>query len=37
MPFAGLKQSGFGIGGINYTMKDMTEEKMFVFRFSPKL
>ncbi len=32
MPFAGLRQSGLGIGGIPYTMKDMQIEKMIVFR-----
>lgn len=32
MPFAGLKQSGLGIGGIPYTMKDMQIEKMIVLR-----
>ena len=32
MPFAGLKQSGLGIGGIPYTMHDMQIEKMLVTR-----
>ena len=32
MPFAGLKNSGHGIGGIKYTMKDMQTEKMLVLR-----
>ena len=32
MPFAGLRQSGFGTGGIPYTMKDMMQEKMIVLR-----
>ena len=32
MPFAGRKQSGYGTGGIGYTMRDMTEEKMAVVR-----
>jgi acyl-CoA reductase-like NAD-dependent aldehyde dehydrogenase len=32
MPFAGLKQSGYGVGGIPYSMRDMTHEKMVVFR-----
>ena len=32
MPFAGLRQSGLGVGGIPYTMKDMQIEKMVVFR-----
>lgn len=36
MPFAGRKQSGFGIGGIPYSMHDMTYEKMMVIR-SPML
>jgi acyl-CoA reductase-like NAD-dependent aldehyde dehydrogenase len=32
MPFAGRRQSGYGIGGIPWTMREMTEEKMVVFR-----
>lgn len=36
MPFAGLKQSGYGVGGIPYTMRDMQVEKMMVLK-SPKL
>ncbi len=36
MPFAGRKSSGLGIGGILDTMKEMTEEKMMVFK-SPVL
>ncbi len=36
MPFAGLKQSGFGVGGILHTFKDMQIEKMMVIR-SPSL
>lgn len=32
MPFAGLKQSGLGVGGIPYTMEDMQIEKMIVLR-----
>jgi len=30
MPFTGRRQSGYGIGGIGYTMHDMTQEKMVV-------
>ncbi len=30
MPFAGLKQSGLGIGGIPHTMRDMRTEKMIL-------
>ena len=30
MPFAGRNQSGYGTGGIGYTMHDMTQEKMAV-------
>lgn len=30
MPFAGLKQSGLGVGGIPYTFEDMQIEKMLV-------
>jgi len=32
MPFAGLKQSGLGVGGIPYTYHDMQIEKMMVIR-----
>jgi acyl-CoA reductase-like NAD-dependent aldehyde dehydrogenase len=32
MPFAGRRQSGYGVGGIPYTMHDMTHEKMIVLR-----
>lgn len=32
MPFAGLRQSGLGVGGIPYTLKDMQVEKMLVIR-----
>jgi acyl-CoA reductase-like NAD-dependent aldehyde dehydrogenase len=32
MPFAGRRQSGYGVGGIGYTMRDMTQEKMAVIR-----
>jgi acyl-CoA reductase-like NAD-dependent aldehyde dehydrogenase len=32
MPFAGRKQSGYGIGGIGSTMHDMTQHKLIVFR-----
>ena len=30
MPFAGRRQSGYGTGGIGYTMEDMTQLKMAV-------
>lgn len=30
MPFAGLRQSGLGVGGIEHTFKDMQVEKMMV-------
>jgi acyl-CoA reductase-like NAD-dependent aldehyde dehydrogenase len=36
MPFAGLRESGLGVGGIPYTMKDMQIEKLVVIR-SPEL
>ena len=36
MPFAGLRQSGLGTGGIPYTFEDMQVEKMVVVR-SPAL
>ena len=32
MPFAGLKQSGLGVGGIPHTMQDMQNQKMLVIR-----
>ncbi len=34
MPFAGLRVSGLGVGGIPYTMRDMQVEKMTVVRSS---
>ncbi|MDH5517397.1 MAG: aldehyde dehydrogenase family protein [Gammaproteobacteria bacterium] len=32
MPFAGLKQSGLGVGGIPHTFRDMQTEKLLVLR-----
>lgn len=32
MPFGGHRQSGIGIGGIGYTMRDMMIERLIVFR-----
>lgn len=32
MPFAGLRESGLGVGGIPYTMHDMQIEKMMVIK-----
>ena len=32
MPFAGRRESGYGTGGIPYTMRDMTQEKMILMR-----
>ena len=32
MPFAGRRTSGYGIGGIQYTIEDMTHEKMTVIK-----
>lgn len=32
MPFAGLRESGLGIGGIPYTMEDMQVDKMLVMK-----
>lgn len=32
MPFGGRKHSGLGVGGIPYTMKDMTFEKLWVLK-----
>ena len=34
MPFAGRKTSGYGTGGIPYTMHDMAQEKMILMRRS---
>ena len=34
MPFAGLKQSGYGVGGIPYTYHDMQIEKLLVINSS---
>jgi len=34
MPFAGLNQSGYGIGGIPATMKEMSHEKMVILKRS---
>ena len=36
MPFGGRSVSGLGVGGIPYTMRDMTQEKLMVIR-SPYL
>ncbi len=33
MPFAGRKESGYGVGGIGHTMKDMTHNKMIIFNY----
>jgi acyl-CoA reductase-like NAD-dependent aldehyde dehydrogenase len=30
MPFAGLREAGYGVGGIPHTMRDMSKEKMIV-------
>ncbi len=32
MPFAGRRQSGYGVGGIPFTMKEISQEKMIVLR-----
>jgi acyl-CoA reductase-like NAD-dependent aldehyde dehydrogenase len=32
MPFAGRRYSGYGIGGIPWSMREMTQEKMIVLR-----
>ena len=32
MPFAGLRESGLGVGGIPYTIREMQVEKMIVLR-----
>lgn len=33
MPFGGRKHSGLGVGGIPYTMRDMTFEKLWAVKF----
>ncbi len=33
MPFAGRRESGYGIGGIPYSMHDMSQEKMIVLKY----
>jgi acyl-CoA reductase-like NAD-dependent aldehyde dehydrogenase len=33
MPFTGRRQSGYGTGGIPYTMHDMSQDKMVVLKF----
>ena len=35
MPFAGLRESGLGVGGIPYTMEDMQIDKMLVIKSTP--
>ena len=37
MPFAGLRRSGLGVGGIAYTMADMSFEKMAVWNWPAAL
>lgn len=32
MPFAGRRESGYGVGGIPFSMREMSQEKMRVFR-----
>ena len=34
MPFAGRRESGYGVGGIPYSMRDMSQEKMVVLKFN---
>lgn len=34
MPFGGRRHSGFGLGGIGYSMHDFTQEKMMVLNLS---
>lgn len=34
MPFSGRRQSGYNVGGIGYTMHDMTQEKMTVIKLN---
>jgi len=37
MPFAGRRESGYGIGGIPWTMREMTSEKMIVIAHTSKI
>jgi acyl-CoA reductase-like NAD-dependent aldehyde dehydrogenase len=32
MPFAGRRQSGYGVGGIPWTMEEMSQDKMIVLK-----
>lgn len=32
MPFGGAKSSGIGVGGINYSMEEMSNQKLFVIK-----
>lgn len=32
MPFAGRRQSGYGTGGIRWSMRELAEEKMIIFK-----
>jgi acyl-CoA reductase-like NAD-dependent aldehyde dehydrogenase len=33
MPFAGRRESGYGVGGIPYSMREMSQEKLRVLRY----
>jgi len=35
MPFGGRDESGIGTGGIPYSMKEMTREKLLVLKLKP--
>lgn len=35
MPFAGRRTSGYGVGGIGYTMRDMLQSKLIVLQSAP--
>jgi len=37
MPFAGLKHSGLGVGGLPYSIHDMQIEKMLVMKLEPRI
>ncbi|MBT8344088.1 MAG: aldehyde dehydrogenase family protein, partial [Sulfurovum sp.] len=34
MPFGGAKASGLGLGGISYSMEEMSKEKLMVIKSS---
>ncbi|HCE86496.1 MAG: hypothetical protein A2249_03245 [Candidatus Jacksonbacteria bacterium RIFOXYA2_FULL_44_7] len=37
MPFGGAKHSGLGVGGIRYSIRDVTQEKLVVIKMNDKI